>query len=78
MAAELIALANGRGVPVVEITNQAGIGRGYYGWNEFLQVEEALAHELAARGAAIDAVLACPFHADGVPPWIHLAKAVRD
>ena len=33
-AAETIALANRRGVLVVAITNQAGIGRRYYGWSE--------------------------------------------
>ena len=76
-AADLIASANRRGIPVVEITNQAGIGRGYYGWNEFLQVEEALARELAAAGAAIDAVLACPYHPDGIPPWVHPAHPAR-
>jgi len=76
-AADLIASANHRGVPVVEITNQAGIGRGYYGWKEFLKVEAALASELAARGAAIDAVLACPYHPDGVPTWVHPAHPAR-
>jgi D-glycero-D-manno-heptose 1,7-bisphosphate phosphatase len=76
-AADLIASANRRRVPVVEITNQAGIGRGFYGWKEFLEVEEALARQLAARGAAIDAVLACPHHRDGIPPWVHPAHPAR-
>jgi D-glycero-D-manno-heptose 1,7-bisphosphate phosphatase len=76
-AAELIASANRRGIPVVEITNQAGIGRGYYGWNEFLQVEEALGRELADSGATIDAVFACPYHSDGIPPWAHPAHPAR-
>ena len=70
-AAEVVALANRRGVPVVEVTNQAGIGRGYYGWKEFLNVEDAVAGALARRGAAIDAVFACPYHRDGVDPWVH-------
>ena len=34
-AAAVIAAANRRGVAVVLVTNQAGIGRGYYGWAEF-------------------------------------------
>ena len=34
-AAQVIGSANGRGIPVVEVTNQAGIGRGYYTWKEF-------------------------------------------
>lgn len=70
-AAGLIVLANCRGVPVVEVTNQAGIGRGYYGWREFTEVETALADALAQEGAAIDAVFACPYHRDGVSPWAH-------
>jgi len=70
-AAEVVALANRRGIPVVEVTNQAGIGRGYYGWREFLNVEEVVADALARSGAAIDAVFACPYHRDGVDPWVH-------
>ena len=76
-SATVIALANRRGVPVVEVSNQAGIGRGYYGWEDFLQVEETLTRELAGAGARIDAVLACPYHRDGVPPWSHPAHPAR-
>jgi D-glycero-D-manno-heptose 1,7-bisphosphate phosphatase len=60
-AARIVALANRRGIPVVEITNQAGVGRGYYGWPEFVEVEQALAGQLAAGGAALDGVFACPY-----------------
>jgi len=70
-AAGLIASANRRGIQVVEVTNQAGIGRGYYGWPEFTEVEAALADALLREAAAIDAVFACPYHRDGVPPWAH-------
>jgi D-glycero-D-manno-heptose 1,7-bisphosphate phosphatase len=70
-AAGLIALANRRQIAVVQVTNQAGIGRGYYGWSEFTEVEAALADALAREGAAIDAAFACPYHRDGVPPWAH-------
>lgn len=66
-APELVAAANERGVPVVVITNQAGIGRGLYGWEDFFAVQEAIARELAP--AAVDAVFACPFHAEGLPPY---------
>lgn len=68
-AACLIALANRRGIPVVEVTNQAGIGRGYYGWREFAELEAALADVLGREGAAIDAAFACPYHRDGIAPW---------
>ena len=76
-AAGVIALANRLGIPVIEVTNQAGIGRGYYGWNEFVEVEEALARALAEADAALDAVFACPYHHDGVPPWSHPAHPAR-
>jgi D-glycero-D-manno-heptose 1,7-bisphosphate phosphatase len=61
-AAEIIGLANRRGIPVIEVTNQSGVGRGYYGWEEFQRVEEAMAEELARSGAVVDAVFACPYH----------------
>jgi len=70
-AAEFIAAANRRGIPVIAVTNQAGIGRGYYGWQEFTTMQEALDCELAKAGAALDAILACPFHPKGVSPWGH-------
>lgn len=64
-AAELIRIANRRGVPVVMVTNQAGIGRGYYGWQEFEEVQAALASELLRHGAHFDAAYACPYHPQG-------------
>jgi D-glycero-D-manno-heptose 1,7-bisphosphate phosphatase len=76
-AVELIALANRRNIPVVEVTNQAGIGRGYYGWKEFAGVEAALGQELARCGAAIDGVFACPYHRDGIGSWAHPAHPCR-
>lgn len=76
-AARVIASANGRGIPVVEVTNQAGIGRGYYTWNEFAAVEERLAQMLADSSARLDAILACPYHQDGVAPWAHPAHPAR-
>jgi D-glycero-D-manno-heptose 1,7-bisphosphate phosphatase len=76
-AAALIAYANARGIPVVEVTNQAGIGRGYYTWKEFIRVEEVLAQMLADSFAYVDAIFACPYHRDGVPPWAHPAHPAR-
>jgi len=76
-AMELIALANSRDIPVVEVTNQAGIGRGYYGWNEFAEVEAALGAALARGNAVIDAVFACPYHRDGIGAWAHPAHPCR-
>lgn len=76
-AAEVIALANRLEIPVIEITNQSGIGRSYYGWEEFVDVEDALAAQLARAGARIDAALACPYHRDGIGSWAHPAHPAR-
>ncbi|MBM3565736.1 MAG: HAD family hydrolase [Alphaproteobacteria bacterium] len=70
-AAAIIAAANRQGVPVVLVTNQSGIGRGYYGWDSFAAVQKAVVALLAQAGAVLDAVYACPFHADGVAPFRH-------
>jgi D-glycero-D-manno-heptose 1,7-bisphosphate phosphatase len=63
-AAKVIATANQQGCPAVMVTNQSGIGRGYYSWTEFKCVQEALLAMLAFYGATIDAVYACAHHPD--------------
>lgn len=70
-AAELIRRANAAGIAAVIITNQAGIGRHYYGWEHFAEVQERLFEELAAHGARIDAVYACPFHDEAMGVYHH-------
>ena len=66
---ELISAARARGMAIVEITNQAGIAHGVFEWSDFVQVENRLSELLAERGAAVDAVFACPFHDQGRPPF---------
>jgi len=68
-AAALIASANRLGVPVILVTNQAGIGRGRYGWRDFVAVHERINDDLAKAGAFVNAVFACPHHGDGRPPY---------
>ncbi|HUR92218.1 MAG TPA: HAD family hydrolase [Gemmatimonadaceae bacterium] len=59
-AAGAIARLNAAGIPVVVVTNQSGIGRGYFGIAEYEQVAERIAGELEKAGARIDAVYYCP------------------
>jgi D-glycero-D-manno-heptose 1,7-bisphosphate phosphatase len=61
-AAQVIAAANRYSVAVIMVTNQSGVGRGYYGWTEFKSVQDAIIAALAATGARIDAVYACAHH----------------
>ena len=64
--AQAVARVNRLGLAVVMVTNQAGIGRGYYGWHEFGMVQQHISDNYTARGAGFDMVLACAYHAEGL------------
>jgi D-glycero-D-manno-heptose 1,7-bisphosphate phosphatase len=70
-ASSVIAAANKNSVPVVLVSNQAGIGRGYYGWSEFRRVQQAIVEILAEEGARLDAVYACAHHPEGRDGFAH-------
>ena len=61
-AAGAVARLNAQGIPVVVVTNQSGIGRGRYGWEDFAAVMSRMATLLAEEHAWIDAVYASPHH----------------
>lgn len=69
--AEVIRRANEAGIPVVVTTNQAGIGRCYYSWEHFVDVQDRMMGDLAADGAKLDAVFACPYHEEAREPYQH-------
>ena len=64
-AGAAVAKLNAKGIPVVVVTNQSGIGRGYYGWADFEAVMARMAELLAEAGARVDAVYASPHHEAG-------------
>lgn len=61
-AAEGIRRFNDNGFQVVVISNQAGIGRGYYTEKEFRAVNQRLNQLLGEQGAHIDSFYFCPHH----------------
>jgi histidinol-phosphate phosphatase family protein len=63
-AAEAIARINATLVPVIVITNQSGIGRGYYSEADYRRVADRTAAMLEERGAKIDATYFCPHTPD--------------
>jgi D-glycero-D-manno-heptose 1,7-bisphosphate phosphatase len=63
-SAAAVARCNRLGIPVILVSNQSGIGRGFYGWSDFAAVQAALSASLAEVGAHFDAVLACAYHAN--------------
>jgi len=64
-AAAAVGRCNALQIPVVLVTNQSGIARGYYDWDGFRAVQAAMTDALSAAGAHLDAVLACAYHGDG-------------
>jgi len=70
-AVAVIRRANTLGVPTILVTNQAGIGYGYFGWDAFIGVQECFLDMLAAEDVRLDGVFACPFHVKGEPPYQH-------
>lgn len=64
-----IAEANAARVAVVLVTNQAGIGRGYYDWNQFERIQAHIADACRSVGAHYDMVLACAYHGEGIAPY---------
>ena len=59
---DLVRAANYSGFVVVVITNQAGIGRGYYTEQDFLFLRDWMCQRFIERNAQIDDVFYCPFH----------------
>jgi len=62
---EALARLNALGIPVVVVTNQSGIGKGRYGWEEFDAVMARIAELLAEAGARMDGIYAAPHHEQG-------------
>lgn len=64
---ELVRYAKSLGYLVVVITNQAGIGRGYYTEEEFHQLMDWVVERFAKNEGTIDKVYFCPDHpVDGI------------
>lgn len=59
-AVALTARAQANDMATVLVTNQSGIARGYYDWQHFAAVQQAVIAAVAAGGGQIDAVYACP------------------
>jgi len=59
---ELVRAANALQMPVVVVTNQAGIGRGLYGEDDFAVLTAWMCEQFAQAGASISRVFHCPSH----------------
>ena len=55
-------------MPVVIVTNQSGIARGYFDWSVFAAVNSRVLDLLRDQGLFVDMVLACGYHEAGSGP----------
>jgi D-glycero-D-manno-heptose 1,7-bisphosphate phosphatase len=67
-APEAIRLLNEAGYLVFVVTNQGGIGRGYYSEDDHLALMRHIDSELAIRGAKLDDHRFCPYHPEATDP----------
>ena len=63
-AADAIARINSLLIPVIVVSNQSGIGRGFFTEEDSARVTDRLSELLAEKGAHIDATYICPHAPD--------------
>ena len=61
-AAQAIRTLNEQDIPVVVVTNQSGLARGYFPPSLLEEVHAKMEQELASEGAHIDGLYICPHH----------------
>ncbi|MDD5759097.1 MAG: HAD family hydrolase [Desulfobulbaceae bacterium] len=59
---EAIRLLNEHSIPVIVVTNQSGLARGYFPEQLLVAVHEAMVERLKEGGAAVDGIYVCPHH----------------
>ena len=57
------------GFQLVVITNQAGIGRGYYTEKDAELLHRYMREELRKQGILLQGIYYCPHHLEGLPPY---------
>jgi D-glycero-D-manno-heptose 1,7-bisphosphate phosphatase len=62
---DAIRMLNRAGFPVVVVTNQSGIARGFFGEAFVEETHRLIAARLEAGGARVDAYYYCPHHPNG-------------
>jgi D-glycero-D-manno-heptose 1,7-bisphosphate phosphatase len=59
---DLLKKAHKMGMWVTIVSNQSGLGRGYFSWNDYRQVHQRICQLLASQGEWVDLALCAPFY----------------
>jgi len=68
---------NDHSIPVVVVTNQSGLARGYFPEELLLAVHEKMKRQLAEQGAHVDGIYVCPHHPEAKRAEYRLACDCR-
>jgi D-glycero-D-manno-heptose 1,7-bisphosphate phosphatase len=63
-AAEGLRRLRARGMGLALVTNQSGIGRGYFDAARLAEIHERLLEKLREQGVTLDGIFVCPHHPD--------------
>ncbi|WP_417830310.1 D-glycero-alpha-D-manno-heptose-1,7-bisphosphate 7-phosphatase [Thalassospira sp.] len=64
-AADAIKRLNDAGLPVIVVTNQSGVARGYITEDQLLEIHKELVAQLADHKASVQGIYYSPYHPDG-------------
>lgn len=59
---ELLKEAHNKGMWVTIVSNQSGLGRGYFSWTDYRRVHQRICQLLAQHGEWVDLALCAPFY----------------
>ena len=76
-AAAGIRLLNAQGIPVVVVSNQSGLARGYFPESLIQEVHAKMNRVLAEAGAHVDGIYICPHHPEAKEERFRLACDCR-
>ena len=67
--AKLISCARSHNAAIAVVTNQAGLARGLFNWDQYHAVARKIDELLLAEGSHVDVTVACPFHPETTPGY---------
>jgi D-glycero-D-manno-heptose 1,7-bisphosphate phosphatase len=76
-AAEAIKKLNDAQIPVVVVSNQSGLARGYFPEELLVAVHDKMNRELAEKGAHVDGIYYCPHHPEAKEERFRVACTCR-